>query len=168
VVHDSMKPWTTNKNYREWKQDVKHHQTKKVKRSSKDMCRKGSFCKGAKNIPRKLMPQIYDVNAFSKKIKRKYNVRTRRLTMKAKVLKPSQNEINEERVDDVIEEIGPKKKIKHPVVVSKDKYVVDGHHRWAAMKKAAPEKRIPVVMINAPISDALGVAVAAGTKREKF
>jgi ParB-like chromosome segregation protein Spo0J len=58
--------------------------------------------------------------------------------------------------------------MRHPVVVSKDKYVVDGHHRWAAMKKAAPEKGIPVLMINAPINDALGVAVAAGTKREKF
>jgi len=132
------------------------------------MCLKGSFCKGAKNIPRRLMPQIYDVKGFSKKIKRNFNIKTKALTMKAKALKPSQNEINEERVDDVIEKIGPKRKMKHPVVVSKDHFVVDGHHRWAAMKKAAPEKGIPVVMINAPIYDALGVAVAAGTKREKF
>jgi hypothetical protein len=114
------------------------------------------------------MPQIYNVKGFSKKIKRKFNMKTRALTMKAKALKPSQNEINEERVDDVIEKIGPKRKIRDPVVISKDHYVVDGHHRWAAMKKAAPEKSIPVVMINAPIHDALGVAVAAGTKREKF
>jgi len=163
-----MKPWSTNQNYQKWKQNVTKHRTKKVKRSPKDMCMKRGFCKGAKNIPRKLMPQIYNVNAFSKKIKRKYNVRTHRLTMKATTLKPSQNEINEDRVDDVIEKIGPKNKIKHPVIVSKDKYVVDGHHRWAAMKKAAPNKRIPVVMINAPINDALGVAIAAGTKREKF
>jgi len=164
-----MVSWTDNPKYKKWKKQVHNHQTKKVKaRPATDMCRAKTFCAGAKNIPRNLMPQIYNAKKFSRNIKRKFNISSKKTTMKARNLKPSQNEINVNRVDDVIKGIKTKKMTKNPIVVSKDGYVVDGHHRWAAYKKLNPNKKLPVMMMNAPIKDALGIAIAAGTEREKF
>jgi ParB-like chromosome segregation protein Spo0J len=82
-------------------------------------------------------------------------------------LKPSQNEINGEIVDKVVKSMKKKKK-DMPIVISKDGYVVDGHHRWAAHKKMNPHKKIKALKINAPIDDALGIAISTETKRDSF
>ena len=111
------------------------------------------------------MPQIYDANKFAKVVKRRFGVRTRKMRLRPRNLKPSQNEINGEIVDKIIK---TKKKHNNPLVVSEDNYIVDGHHRWAAAKKTKPNKPVPVMVIKAPINDALGVAVATETKRESF
>ena len=111
------------------------------------------------------MPQIYDAKKFAKTIRRKFGVKSRRAMLKPQNLKPAQNEINGEIVDSIIK---TKKKHNNPLVVSEDNYIVDGHHRWAAAKKTKPNKAVPVLVIKKPIHDALGVAVATETKREKF
>jgi ParB-like chromosome segregation protein Spo0J len=115
------------------------------------------------------MPQIYDAAKFSKTILKKFGVGSHRATMAMSMLKPSQGEINRERVDSVIADIRSGV-ISHrnPIVVSSDGYIVDGHHRWAAYKKYDPELKIPVLVVEAPIQDALGVAIAVETKREGF
>lgn len=81
-------------------------------------------------------------------------------------LKPSQNEINKKIVKKVIKSLS--KKGQKPIVVSKDNFVVDGHHRWAAQKVLNPKKKIKVLKMNAPINDALGIAIATETKRDAF
>ena len=63
---------------------------------------------------------------------------------------------------------GKSTKGQKPIVVSKDNYVVDGHHRWAAQKVLNPKKKIKVLKMNAPIHDALGIAIATETKRDAF
>jgi hypothetical protein len=164
-----MKPWTETTGFKEWASALKKHRGKtKRQRPSNDMCRSKDFCKGSKDIPRSLMPQIYNAKRFSKTIRRKFKVGSKHTTMRARNLKPAQNEINADRVDDVVDAIEEKRLTRNPIVVSKDGYVVDGHHRWAAYKKKSPSKKIPVLKIDAPIKDALGIAVAAGTKREAF
>jgi ParB-like chromosome segregation protein Spo0J len=55
-----------------------------------------------------------------------------------------------------------------PLVVSEDNYIVDGHHRWAAFRLKKPEKSLPVILIDAPIKDVLGIAVAWGAKHHEF
>jgi hypothetical protein len=160
-----MKPWTATKAFKKWKTAVNHNKTLKKVKNPADMCLKSSFCKGAKDIPRKLMPQIYDAKKFAKTIKRKFGVKSRRAMLKPRNLKPAQNEINGEIVDSIIK---TKKSHNNPLVVSQDNYIVDGHHRWAAAKKTKPNKAVPVLIIKKPIHDALGVAVATETKREKF
>jgi len=114
------------------------------------------------------MPQIYDASKFAKLIKTKYGVKSHRGLMKMTELRPSQNEINSDRVSSVIRSIKSGTIGKNPLVVSADGYIVDGHHRWAAYKKHSPEKRLPVLVIELSIKDALGLATAVSSDREKF
>ena len=160
-----FKKWETNVN--KYKKNKEKRQTLK-KRSDKDMCSKGDFCNGAKDIPRKLMPQIYDAVAFAKKIKRKYNVDSELTKASMGDYKPSHNEINKDRVESVIADIKNKKLGNNPLVVSEDHYIIDGHHRWAAYKKYNPHKPIPVLIIKKPVREALGLAIAVSTNREHF
>jgi ParB-like chromosome segregation protein Spo0J len=84
-------------------------------------------------------------------------------------LRPAQGEISRKRIKDLIappHEI--LKKVKIPLIVSKNNYIVDGHHRWAAYRVKRPEASLPVVVIDAPIKDVLGIAVAWGAKHENF
>ena len=55
-----------------------------------------------------------------------------------------------------------------PLVISKDNFIVDGHHRWAAYRLKRPKASLPVIAINAPVKDILGIAVAWGAKHEEF
>jgi hypothetical protein len=165
-----MKPWAKSKPFKKWKTDVKSYQAKTKKNNNPDnMCRKSSFCRGSQKIPRRLMPQIYDTKKFSQKIFKRFHIRSKTLKMPTGSLKPSQNEINRKIVKKVVKTLkaSPTKGQK-PIVVSKDNFVVDGHHRWAAQKVLNPKKKIKVLKMNAPINDALGIAIATETKRDKF
>ena len=165
-----MKSWANSKPYKKWKLDVKSYQAKTRKNKNPDnMCVKSSFCKGAQKIPRRLMPQIYNTKKFSKSIFKRFRIRSKTLKMPTGHLKPSQNEINRQIVKKVVKSMKARpNKAQKPIVVSKDNYVVDGHHRWAAQKVLNPKKKIPVVKMNLPINDALGVAIATETKRDAF
>ena len=147
---------------------MEHAKTKKRERNPKDMCARPSFCKGAKDIPRKLMPQIYDATAFAKTIKSKYGVKSAIKKVEVGELRPSQNEISSERVAGVIKAIKDNSLDKNPMVVSADGFVVDGHHRWAAYKKYKPDTKLPALVIDLPIKEALGLAIAVSKKRENF
>ena len=169
-----MTHWTSSKLYKNWKKNVSEYRekkakTSKVKKKPNDLCvsHKG-FCTGTKNIPRRLMPQIYNAKTFSKKIKKRYGIKTRKAMVRAKNLKPAQNEINKEIVDNLIDKMKKYGEHKNPIVISKDKYIVDGHHRWAAYKKFKPNKKIDAVVIDAPVNNAIGLAIATETKRENF
>jgi hypothetical protein len=165
-----MKLWTESTPYKKWKLDLKSYRgkTKKAKNPN-NMCKSSNFCKGAKDIPRRLMPQIYNPKKFSKKIHNKFKVDSKTMKMSTKHLKPSQNEINERIVEKVVNHIKKNPtKSQNPIVVSKDNYVVDGHHRWAAQKVINPHKKIKVLKMNAPIHDALGIAIATESKRDSF
>ena len=162
-----MKLWANSKPFKKWKTDVKTYRAKTKKNNNPDnMCRKSSFCKGSQKIPRRLMPQIYDTKKFSQKIFKRFHIRSKTLKMPTGALKPSQNEINKKIVKKVIKSLS--KKDQKPIVVSKDNFVVDGHHRWAAQKVLNPKKKIKVLKMNAPINDALGIAIATETKRDAF
>ena len=88
--------------------------------------------------------------------------------VRAKNLKPAQNEINKEIVDNLIDKMKKYGEHKNPIVISKDKYIVDGHHRWAAYKKYKPNQKLDAVVIDAPVNNAIGVAISVETKRESF
>ena len=165
-----MNSWKTTPVFKKWRLNVENYKKRKTlkKRSDKDMCRKSNFCKGAKDIPRNLMPQIYDAKAFAKTIKKKYDVNSKFTKAPMLNFKPSQNEINKDRVNSVIETIKNNKMDNNPIVVSEDKFIIDGHHRWAAYKNFAPKKPVPIMIIQKPIQEALGLAIATSTNREKF
>jgi len=165
-----MNSWKKTPVFKKWRSNIEKYKKRKTlkKRSNKDVCNEPHFCKGAKDIPRNLMPQIYDAKAFAKTIKKKYDVNSKFTKAPMANFKPSQDEINKDRVDSVIEAIKNKKMDDNPIVVSKDKFIIDGHHRWAAYKNFAPKKAVPIMIIQKPVQEALGLAIATSTNREKF
>jgi hypothetical protein len=172
MINKEMSNWKKSPVFQKWKTNVSRAKTtrKTKKQASHDMCTNSDFCKGAKDIPRKLMPQIYDAAKFAKTIKKKYNINSEFTKAPMAKFRPSQNEINKHRVKDVIGAIKAKKLDSNPLVVSEDGYIIDGHHRWAAYKKLHPDKHVPVLVIKKPVHEALGLAIAAtpDVKREVF
>jgi ParB-like chromosome segregation protein Spo0J len=118
------------------------------------------------------MPQFTsprDIESFTKFIGKKYGIKTRRAKRKAGQLRPSQEEINKEKVENVQEEIREKKlDPRVPLIVSKDNFVIDGHHRWAAYKTYHPAKPLPVLIVEANARDVLSTAATWGAKHHQF
>ena len=175
VVKSKEKPWVNEPNYRRWLKKLKTH-TRKMKKNPdenpENLCVDSEICKGDLGIPRKLMPQFTkprDISSFTSFIGKKYGILTKRTTRKAGQLRPSQEEINKERVEDVEEKIREKSlNQKVPLIVSKDNYVIDGHHRWAAYKAYHPAKPLPVLLVKANARDVLSTAATWGAKHHQF
>ena len=47
---------------------------------------------------------------------------------------------------------------KEPIIISKDRYILDGHHRFAAMTTIAPERRMNVMVVDMSMQDMLQTA----------
>ena len=87
-------------------------------------------------IPRKDMPQIKaaDFNDFVASCK--VNVRT--IYVDASLLKPTQSDINQEKVLQMMDRLkNNDPDFKGTITISADGYVLDGHHRWLAMINCA-------------------------------
>lgn len=176
VVKSTEKPWTKEPNYRRWLAKLRRHTVKVRKEGEEEhpanLCVDSDMCRGDLGIPRRLMPQFNspnDIKGFTAFAEKKYGITSKRTTRRAARLRPSQEEINRERVENVQEEIEAKKLDPDvPLVVSRDGYVIDGHHRWAAYKKHKPMKRLPVLLLRAPARDVLSVAATWGARHHQF
>ena len=166
------KPWTTRKKYQKWVRKLTRKGSNPRRTKKEDLCvGKRNICEGDLGIPRKYMPQFLatsDVQRFRKFIKKAYHINSFKTTKRANELRPSQSEISRKRIKNMIANEDVLTKITTPLVISKDNYIVDGHHRWAAYRVKKPDSPLPVVTINAPIKDVLGIAVAWGAKHEQF
>jgi hypothetical protein len=176
VVQSTEKPWVKESNYRRWVAKLRRH-TAKVKKHGEvehpdNMCVDSEICKGDLGIPRSLMPQFTspkDIQSFTRFAEKKYGIKSKRSTRKAGQLRPSQEEINRERVEDVADDIRHKKlDPKVPLIVSSDNFVIDGHHRWAAYRVDHPTTQMPVLVVDAPARDVLSVAATWGAKHHQF
>ena len=96
---------------------------------------------------RKDMPQIDDMDAFLKDIK-KNDISVKNMKVNPKTLKPTQNEFNQEKIDYLVS--SGKYKTKN-IVVTNDNYILDGHHRWKAYIKAKEDQ--PIVKIDMPFEE---------------
>jgi hypothetical protein len=176
VVESAEKPWVKESNYKRWLAKLRRH-TVKVRKEGEEkhpdnMCVDSKICKGDLGIPRRLMPQFTskrDITSFTSFIEKKYGIKSVRGTRRAGQLRPSQEEINREKVKGVKEEIVAKKLDPNvPLVVSADGYVIDGHHRWAAYKSHSPTKRLPVLIVKDSARDVLSMAATWGAKHHQF
>jgi hypothetical protein len=69
-------------------------------------------------------------------------------------LKGIQVDLNQEKVDSMVKTIREKGTLgKSPLLASKDGYIVDGHHRWAAEKAVDPTREIAIVQVDLPIRE---------------
>jgi hypothetical protein len=175
-IDNKEKVWTKSKPYKQWLRKLRA--TKKVRRSTEeDLCSvKQGICAEDLGIPRKFMPQFTLrnkpfshklINEFRRHVKKEYGVKSFKAKRIAKELNPSQNEISRPRVEGLIED-NVIEKTEVPLIVSKNDYIVDGHHRWAAYRMKAPKKPMEVVVIDAPIRDVLGMAIGWGAGHSAF
>lgn len=83
-------------------------------------------------IPRRSMPQITGkhIDDFKKYIT-KERIRQRVITIDPTKYKASQKEFNDQKVLKLYQD--NQAISKNPIIVSKDGYVIDGHHRWIAV-----------------------------------
>lgn len=90
-------------------------------------------------IKRADMPQVAskDYDDYLKFLK-KHGVTLKLGKEKASKLKPIQKEFSHQGVKismgKTLKHIGDKQLFKKPIIVSKDGYIIDGHHRWLAHK----------------------------------
>ena len=168
-VNHRSKRWTKKKIYKRWVKNLSKPVTRHIQKV--DLCvGDRSICKGHLGISRKYMPQFNsraEIQQFTRFVKKAYGIKSHKTRKVAKELKSSQREINRKRVKDLIDS-NIIKKVQVPILISGDDYVIDGHHRWAAYMLKAPEKKIPAVVVDAPIKDVLGIAVAWGAKHQEF
>jgi hypothetical protein len=171
-IEDASKNWTMTNRYKKWVGKLTHKTRGKRHTKAEDLCvGKDNICDGDLGIPRKYMPQFIgkdDVQKFRRFIKRVYGIKSGITRRKARELKPTQKEISRSRIEDLIDNENILNKVLVPLVISKDNYVVDGHHRWAAYRLKKPNKSLPAVEINAPIKDVLGISIAWGAKHQEF
>ena len=164
--------WLKSPIYKEWIKKVAHHRNSRrvnIHNPQIDLCdAERGFCSGHKEIPRRLMPQIYNTRRFARNIKRKYGVKSHMEMVRPDSLIPSQEEIKKSVVKKIGEAMAVGKYKDSPIVISKNNYVIDGHHRWAARKKYRPTKKIRALVVHKKAMDVLGIAAAEGQPRESF
>lgn len=117
-------------------------------------------------FPRYIMPQIDDLDEFLRDadefgIPMTYTRETRTLDE----IRPSQSEALQSRVNDTATAIQQDKSIVHkdPIIISKDGDIIDGHHRFFALKQLGRTKEdIPVRVIDADRDTILEASAAVG------
>lgn len=97
-----------------------------------------------KLLPRSALPQIpkEEQDNFREFLEGN-DVKTSLKRIKANALKPIQAEVNQEKVDKFKKD---PQLLAEPLIVSKDNFVLDGHHRWkAAMEIDSDQKMLCIV-----------------------
>lgn len=82
------------------------------------------------------MPQLTKFDDFCRDLDEN-NISLTNQDRKPSDLIPTQKNFNQEKVDKIKEKAGwsrgiPSVMMGHPIIISRDDYVVDGHHRWLA------------------------------------
>lgn len=113
---------------------------------------------GNLGIPRRNMPNIenFDLEDFISWIKSK-KISVKRTKILGRSLKPIQKDINFEVVKEIMTK--SKDKLKRPVLVSNDGYILDGHHRWLAAVNLDSEYMMECFKIDLNAKDFLKLAM---------
>lgn len=124
------------------------------------------FCADTKGVPRIKMPQLdrEQTKAFVKSLEHQGYTVTKSHE-KASFLRATQNELNGAKVADIAAKLhaDPDKKLRR-LVVSRDNYILDGHHHWAALigvdaaNNRLGDKDMRVSRVNIGIIDLLHAA----------
>jgi len=112
--------------------------------------------KKSKGISRNDMPQILDKDSehFVKDYLRSLKVSHKKELVKPSTLIPTQKDFSDKGIKVSIKRLD-KDIRKPPIIVSKDNYIMDGHHRWAASHNV--ERTITVYRIDLNADELLDV-----------
>lgn len=102
------------------------------------------------NIDRKDMPQIKsaDVKDFLSYLK-KNDIKTEKKLVDPSKLRATQGQFHKEKIKGLMDAIEAGELKKEPILVSKDNYVIDGHHRWLAFSNLGRDLTVYQVNTNA-------------------
>lgn len=129
--------------------------------ASLNWCATQPLCRGNLGIPRSEMPQIrpHAIPAFIQYV-RDSGVGIRKTSRPVKELRATQREINGDVVEDLAQR-GLKELLQaRAMFASEDGYILDGHHRWAALLTKDPEQDVDLQEIQAPVQAMLALARA--------
>ena len=109
-------------------------------------------------VPRAQMPQIKStlVPDFLEELAQQ-GIRMTRRRRRVGDLKPTQAELNLDKAREMLRG-QPEDSLRKPVIVSKDDYLLDGHHRWAALQLQDPESEIETIRVEVGIRELLRLA----------
>lgn len=116
----------------------------------------GNIAAYSLGIERDQMPQIQG-NKVSELLDlfRQNNVIIYNREVPVMSLKASQNELSLEKIRDVITSGSITSLRNNPIIVSRDNYVIDGHHRWAGLYVLDPEETIKTYIVNLTAYDTI-------------
>lgn len=111
------------------------------------------------NIPRNKMPQIKGkyISDFIRML-RAENIDIHKREMSIRSLKPTQNEINMNKVRTKYDNFSDESETIKPFIVSYDNYILDGHHQLFALKLLDPDFKVPCFIVNIKMTDLLKYA----------
>jgi hypothetical protein len=126
----------------------------KIAKLTKFICEEFISLPVSLGISREDMPQIpankiEEFLSYLKEVGCDYE----RTTKKASELTPSQNELDTEKAD----KIWSDGKVDMPIIISLDRYVLDGHHRWFAAKRNDPNYELNCIMLSSNAKPALEI-----------
>lgn len=122
-----------------------------------DLCQRvPAICHGNLGISRSDMPQIKSekIPQFLDDLEDEGITVHRNQHIAVNKLKPTQKEMDTVKIQEMMNL--PLGKLEgKPILVSKDDFIVDGHHRWAALLALNGNNRMPCHIISLPIRDLL-------------
>jgi hypothetical protein len=107
---------------------------------------------GGLGFTRKTLPQLGPTEKFVENLS-KHNVKHHEVTVQADRLKPSQSEFSFDNVAAIMKQ---KLHTKSSIVISRDGFVIDGHHRWLAHYNK--HEKIKAVMVDMPALEIIQLA----------
>jgi hypothetical protein len=110
------------------------------------------------NIPREQMPQISDSNKMEfVDWLEEQGIVVQYMEIPVAMLRSVQDTINLKKVENLANTM-PDGAMRKPVIVSKDHYILDGHHRWLALLNRDPHQAIAAYRVNIPIKELLAIS----------
>lgn len=112
--------------------------------------------KNTLDIDRKDMPQVKkDDMAHFLKYLEKNDIYTEKKEVDPKKLKATQGHFHKEKIRGMMKSIEDGELKKSPILVSKDNYIMDGHHRWLAMMNL--DRDITILQVNLKCDELLSL-----------
>jgi hypothetical protein len=110
----------------------------------------------SRGIPRAKMPQIHGkhVPEFLQGLKNK-GIKVTEQRIPVGKLKSTQNELSRGQMDAILSKVDHGALAESAVMVSNDGHILDGHHRWGALRLKDPNTPIKANVIDLPIDELL-------------
>jgi hypothetical protein len=107
------------------------------------------------HIPREEMPQIADATklAFVDWLENQ-GIHVQFIDIPVSLLKSVQDHIDLKKVENLTTNL-PEKALSKPLIISKDNFILDGHHRWLALLNRDPHFAVSAYRVNLGIHELL-------------